>query len=638
MDAVVFLSPLLFALGAFFTGLGVILLRNSYPAGARALGLAMLGVAVWVGGAAVEPLVASLPDAFAVARSVKYVGVCFVPVLFFIFVARYALDTALPAWVILLVITVPAVSLGLVFTNPIHELMWAHPPVVPGTGAMRSPWGWWFLHVYTPTQYGLAMAALIVLLMEIVRASTLRRAQSIVLFLGASIPLGVNMAYVLDPTLPDLQQTPLSFAFSAIVFGWGFFHFRLFQVNPLALRAVFDAVGDAVVLVDREGRVADVNPAARHLLVAPGTGSSVLLIGVPLATVCAKIGLEPMALEDGTRAELATGDGRHLETVIRAVRERGGDEVRGHVLVIRDMTERRIFERRLAESEATLREVVTRAPMGILRLTPVGEGGLPLDFRCVLANPGAHQLLRAREGTLEGRSLREVDPPHAHRILQLFRQVLEHGGTEEVVLEVTAFDDDPRWFQLSASALGTDVSVTFVDITRERERQNAMAREAHHDALTGLLNRRGLEVRAAHILEKAKRDGTQVGVLFMDLDRFKEVNDRHGHERGDELLKAFAGRLRGSVRSGDLVARFGGDEFVAVLRLKDLAKLREAADRIRGAAQRPYRFESGEDGGTFAVVPSVGMARLGPDGDTLEELLRVADAAMYRVKSTSRGG
>jgi diguanylate cyclase (GGDEF)-like protein len=622
----------LFALGAFFTALGVILLRNAYPAGARTLGLAMLAVALWVTAAAAEPLVATWTELFLVVRAFKYVGVCALPALFFIFVARYAMDTALPAWAVLVIVAVPAASLGLVLTNPLHELMWSHPPPAPGLVEVRPPWGWWFLHVHTPAQYALAITALGLLLVEVIRASTLRRAQAAILFLGGSVPLGVNVAYVLDPTFPDLQQTPLSFAFTAIVFGWGFFRFRLFQVNPLAMRAVFDAVGDAVILVDPEGRVAELNPAARAVLEARREEGGAVPTGVPLTEALEEAGMPPVALEDGARTELASEAGRCLETVIRAVRDRTGQEVRGYVLVLRDVTERRAFEQRLSESESTLREIVARAPMGILRLRPVGGGGTSLDFRCILANPGAHSLLDVEPGGLEGRTLREAGLPHTPALLALFGRVARTGGADDVVLEIEGGGGEARWYRVSASALGGDVSVTCLDITRERERQEAMAREAHQDPLTGLLNRRGLELRGNRLLERVRAEGGQAGLLFLDLDDFKTINDRFGHSRGDAILKAFAGRLRGCVRADDVVARYGGDEFVVLVRTKRADDIREAAARIVSVGERPYRFTREP----VLSRPSVGLARLGADGDTLVQLVQAADADMYRAKEARR--
>jgi diguanylate cyclase (GGDEF)-like protein len=225
-----------------------------------------------------------------------------------------------------------------------------------------------------------------------------------------------------------------------------------------------------------------------------------------------------------------------------------------------------------------------------------------------------------------------VAPPHTRRLLHLFARVLRTGEGEEVVLKVGFADDGAHWFQVSASAVGGDVSVTFMDITRERQRQQVVARQAHQDVLTGLLNRRGLELNGGRLLQRARATGGRVGLLFLDLDDFKQVNDRYGHARGDALLRAFAGRLRGCVRRGDVVARFGGDEFVVLVQVKEPADIREAANRIRELGRLPYRFE----GASLTSAPSVGVAFLGADGGSLHELIRAADRDMYRVKKAGR--
>jgi diguanylate cyclase (GGDEF)-like protein len=262
----------------------------------------------------------------------------------------------------------------------------------------------------------------------------------------------------------------------------------------------------------------------------------------------------------------------------------------------------------------------------------VAEPGAAADFECVLANPGAHTLLELEPGALEGRNLREVDAPHASALLTLFRQVARNGGGEDIVMDVNRSTDEPRWFQVSASPVGDDISLTFIDITRERERQEAMAREAHQDALTGLLNRRGLEVWGARLLERTRKSGGGVGVIFLDLDRFKQINDQFGHARGDAILKAFARRLTGCVRSGDVVARFGGDEFVVVVQTERPDDLHEAAARINQVGERPYRFTDEP----VLSRPSMGFAHFGRDGESLAELLKAADADMYRDKATRR--
>jgi diguanylate cyclase (GGDEF)-like protein len=161
-------------------------------------------------------------------------------------------------------------------------------------------------------------------------------------------------------------------------------------------------------------------------------------------------------------------------------------------------------------------------------------------------------------------------------------------------------------------------------------RLREMEHRASHDELTGLLARDELRARLDVALRSAYRHDRVVGVLFLDLDGFKAINDSMGHEAGDELLRAFGQRLRASVRSEDLVARFGGDEFVVVtLGLERESAVREVAENVLRAFENPISI----DDGTILMTPSIGIAvgsRLTPAGP--DELLANADQAMYRAK------
>jgi diguanylate cyclase (GGDEF)-like protein/PAS domain S-box-containing protein len=157
---------------------------------------------------------------------------------------------------------------------------------------------------------------------------------------------------------------------------------------------------------------------------------------------------------------------------------------------------------------------------------------------------------------------------------------------------------------------------------------------AHHDELTGLPNRAMFADRAREAVAHARRHGKTAAFLFLDMDNFKQVNDRLGHGIGDELLRLMASRLRASVRGDDFVARIGGDEFCVLL--QDIAEPREAAavaQKLVHELGKPYRM-GGHEVGSGA---SIGIACVPQDGDDVGTLMRLADHAMYRAKSLGRG-
>ena len=173
----------------------------------------------------------------------------------------------------------------------------------------------------------------------------------------------------------------------------------------------------------------------------------------------------------------------------------------------------------------------------------------------------------------------------------------------------------------------------FSDITQRKAAEEEIQYLAHHDALTGLPNRSLLRGRLAQALNSAARAGDRVAVLFVDLDRFKHINDSLGHLVGDRLLMEVANRLAALIRESDTVSRQGGDEFVVVLAaVRDLDAVRRLAARILEEIAAPFLI----DGHSLAISASVGIALYPDDDADLDGLLRKADLALYVSKEEGR--
>lgn len=175
------------------------------------------------------------------------------------------------------------------------------------------------------------------------------------------------------------------------------------------------------------------------------------------------------------------------------------------------------------------------------------------------------------------------------------------------------------------------------DITERKEQQDRIRRLALHDALTGLPNRTLLMDRLSQAIARSARTGVKVAVLFIDLNKFKPINDTFGHQTGDEVLKDAAGRIAESVRQVDTTARMGGDEFVALLQdIGELAEVEMVARRIIERIDMPYHHCAG--GVCPQVGASVGIALCPEHGMDIDTLISRADQAMYRVKETGGSG
>ncbi len=173
----------------------------------------------------------------------------------------------------------------------------------------------------------------------------------------------------------------------------------------------------------------------------------------------------------------------------------------------------------------------------------------------------------------------------------------------------------------------------FSDITETLKRQEQLHRMANYDPLTNLPNRHLFMTLADQILSLSKRKNTKVIISFLDLDGFKEVNDLHGHEVGDHILREVAGRLEKQLRQSDAIARIGGDEFVIVFSdIKDMDDVHPLYERILGALKEPFKI------GEISIIigASIGAALYPDHGEEIEVLVRHADAAMYRSKANGR--
>lgn len=181
----------------------------------------------------------------------------------------------------------------------------------------------------------------------------------------------------------------------------------------------------------------------------------------------------------------------------------------------------------------------------------------------------------------------------------------------------------------SLEAAAVERASLVAELEAARRTREELRDRAYHDDLTGLPNRSLLHDRLGRAIEHSLRQKSQLALLFLDLDDFKAVNDSLGHGLGDRLLVELAARVRSSIRGEDTVARFGGDEFVVLLnQVAGPADTARVAGKILDAVQAPYRL----DGHEVKVAVSVGVSVYPGDGTSADELVRRADAAMYRDK------
>ncbi|HEY9108707.1 MAG TPA: EAL domain-containing protein [Roseateles sp.] len=341
----------------------------------------------------------------------------------------------------------------------------------------------------------------------------------------------------------------------------------------------------------------------------------------------------------------------------------------GSIWIVDDIHERRLANAALAHLHAEQQLIFDNAMVGILYLR---------DRRVTRCNRALEQLFGYDPGELDGQLARVVYRSDAdfEAAGSFLYEPMARGDVFQGEMLLARKDGTPVWCEVRSKAIDSaDLSRGSIwivqDVTdRKRaaealeqakaqlevlveqrteqlsqtvaalelkiaEQQAAEARAerlALFDGLTGLPNRHLLADRASQAIDIARRGDEPLAVLFLDLDHFKNVNDSLGHRIGDSLLSQLAARLRGAVREQDTVARMGGDEFVLVLPLTDIAGAAHLASKLMALASAPFQVEQQE----LTVTPSMGIAMFPTDGDDFDTLCKCADAAMYRAKKDGR--
>jgi diguanylate cyclase (GGDEF)-like protein/PAS domain S-box-containing protein len=332
----------------------------------------------------------------------------------------------------------------------------------------------------------------------------------------------------------------------------------------------------------------------------------------------------------GHEFRLLTRDGQYkwMRSSLQRLEENGEPAgVRG---ILVDITERKRAEDALRASEERYRNLVNTAQDAIYTVSPKGElTSLNAAFKTLTGWAPEEWI---------GKSFAPiVHPDDLSVALDVLKRVLG-GETASFELRIKSKSGDYLIAEFSAAPLVEDGRITGLlgvgrDVTEKRKAQETIRQLAYHDGLTGLPNRALFEDRLQVALAQAQRQRQMVAVMFLDVDRFKLVNDTMGHSGGDILLKSVAEELSGAIRDGDTVARVGGDEFTLLLpAINGEGDAVVVAERILETIKHP-RFVEGQE---FSVTTSIGITIFPQDGSDVDTLLRNADTAMYRAKERGR--
>ncbi|MBA2713339.1 MAG: EAL domain-containing protein [Rubrobacteraceae bacterium] len=402
-------------------------------------------------------------------------------------------------------------------------------------------------------------------------------------------------------------------------------------------RSLVQNSSDVVMILEAEGTVRYVSPAVERVLgyrpedlvgtlafdhVHP---EDIEHVSKSLVETLQKPGVQP-PIE--YRVKAADGSWRHMEDI--RCNWLGAPHMLGVVANVRDITERKQAEEALRESEKYFRSLVQSASDVILVMEA--------DRTVRHVSPAIERVLGYKPEQMVGHdNFTLVHPDDMPRMEKLLGKVMGSPGitTSPSELRLRHADGSWRHVETTCTNLLGDPAVGGIvfntrDVTERKLAEERLEHQALHDSLTDLPNRRLFLDRLGHALARTeRRRGRGVTVLFMDLDKFKVVNDSLGHEIGDRLLVAVAERLKRCLRSEDTLARFGGDEFIALLEeVEGADKALRVTQRITEEFKGPFVLEGRE----LFVRLSIGVALGEAHAKSPEELLRDADTAMYLAK------
>lgn len=403
------------------------------------------------------------------------------------------------------------------------------------------------------------------------------------------------------------------------------------------LDEVFETAPQAIVTVSTDRRVLSWNQGAERIF---GWRRDEVL-GRPLPFVPDEIDEEVRRLHagvlegrpfSGIEIRRRRRDGSAVDLLASASRlDDAEGRIRGLILTMSDVTERSRAREAQRERLDFLQSLIDAVPV------PIFYKGA--DLRYLGCNEAFVRCLGRSREEIVGSSAEELLPDHAARFHEADLALLRDGTTQAYEGQVPGADGSLREVLFNKAVLRDESGAisgivgTLLDISERKRAEERLAHQAYHDALTGLPNRMLFTQRLQQALAQARRNGEMVAVAFIDLDRFKLINDTLGHAAGDALLQQVAMRLRECVRSYDTLARMGGDEFTVLLPVRDEPRaVARVCERILAAMATPFVLHGRE----LVVSASIGISLYPMDGDDAGVLLQRADGAMYRAKEAGK--
>jgi diguanylate cyclase (GGDEF)-like protein/PAS domain S-box-containing protein len=598
----------------------------------------MIAAAEWSFFRALEAMAVEMPAKIIWAK-LEYLGIVSVPLLWFIFALEYSHS---PRWLtrrrnLVLLWLLPVATTVLALTNELHGLIWSH--ILPGDNPIDylvyEHGAWFWIHVIY--SYCLMFLGTVELFRDILRFPQRYRKQIGALLVGAALPWLGNALYIARLSPLGLDLTPFAFAASGVIYAFSIFRFQLFDLGPVARDALIERMTDGVLVLDTQGRIVDINPAAQQLL-----GVTNSPVGQPIETIVPHQPefSERYRDEKDAQAEIVVGaeTPRYLDLRFSALYDKHNRHT-GRLIVLRDITAHK-------RAEAKNQALFDAIPDLVFQYQ--GDG------TCIACNSVSHNGSVLASAASVGKKVDETMPLDLATLTKSnIRHTLETGHVQSYEYRL-AIEGQEHFFVGRMEVCAPNEVIAVVRDVTERRRieaelrrineqsqiqieqiedlQTTLRDQAIRNPATGLFNRNYLDETLTRELSRAKRAARPVSVVVIDIDRFRTLREHYGHRAGQLVQHALANLLRDQARLADIACHIDED-FVMVLpgAGSDIA-LRRAEQWRASFAETRLPFE----GGDLTATISLGVAVYPFHSDTGDGLLRAAEQALAEAKAAGR--
>lgn len=549
-------------------------------------------------------------------------------------------------WPRFLLVLVPVTNILLTVTNELHGWIWSgYIPAADGVYVFEygPAFGWVIIDSYL-----LIIFIFFNTWMIYRKGSDLIKKQARILLFALLFPVAINLLYRLGAWgIRGVDWTSITFSISSLLFAYALYGIKLLAVVPIAHDKLINNLSDVMIVLDLQNRIVDINREAANALEASPSS----LIGrdlIEVAPVAHSFLRQPPEREVKDEFSIGSGLERYFDVLLSPVRDES-QKLIGRLIIARDITERKRNELRLLQ----LTQAVEQSPVSVVITDTDGHiayvnprflaltgfsmeevrGKTPRIIRSDHMPPETFKDLWAtiKAGkTWRGELLNKKKNGELYWELEVISPVFDNAGN---IINFIAVKEDVT-VRKEAEARLLEVNHQLEEKLKEIEGLQVILREqAIRDPLTGLYNRHFLNEALKHEFARSGREGYPICFILMDLDGFKKINDTYGHAAGDVTIQFFANLLKRLTRIGDIVCRYGGEEFLLVLPNTSASFAFQIAERLRGDFEN-----SGISYAGFHInaATSCGISEFPSDGGTAEKVLAAADMALYAAKERGK--